>query len=106
MDQNNIPLLINTDTDHNYTGHPSPDQSPLMHPSRATTMYGDPLSPRLTLKAIGTEYQPQEREKFYRNTQPSFNIQIEKVQRRSRHNVNETPKHEADQSQQPSKKKT
>lgn len=58
------------------------------------TMYinGEPLSPKLHLKAVGQEYLPQEREAFYRNTQPSFHISVEKTDRKAPKTRVETPK--------------
>ena len=58
------------------------------------TMYinGEPLSPKLHLKAVGQEYLPQEREAFYRNTQPTFHISVEKTDRKAPKTRVETPK--------------
>ena len=58
------------------------------------TMYipGDPMSPKLHLKAIGQEYLPQERETFLRNTQPTFHISVEKTDRKVPKTRVETPK--------------
>ena len=61
------------------------------------TMYinGEPLSPKLHLKAVGQEYLPQERETFYRNTQPTFHISVEQTDRKAPKTRVETPKLES-----------
>ena len=53
------------------------------------------MSPKLNLKAVGQELLPQQRETFYRNTQPTFHISLEKTAVNKRNNSNkrnETPK--------------